>query len=306
MRKSIISLLLISGIAMAETYTWTGQKGDNKWGTSENWITAGGTVPTALPGYTNTEEDTYIIGDNAVVSADKHSVGNLGASLIVGDNVTLGGNWAFIFKNITIGKNFTSTFSGDGIKWGIDSDVSSTPNTLILNSSYSFSNNILTSIGVGSTVSFGTEGIINLSSDNNQMAVSKLGGKALTLNAEFTLINWEGGPLELNTRYLITGNNIWYRDVTNENKVVDYTASTMSDTNGQTLTKYDIAKSETATWTLNGVAVSEDKLTAGAYRFIATETGGIGVQYFNYIPEPTTATLSLLALSGLAARRRRK
>ncbi len=300
--------MALAGVAMAETYTWTPQGDSTTWGDAGNWQTSAGVQATSLPGYTNTAEDTYIIGNGYTVVANNYSVGNLGATLIVGDNVSLGGNWAFIFKNITIGKNFTSTFSGDGIKWAINSDVSTVINELSLNSEYSSGNLILSSIGKGSTVDFGTDGSIALKANNNN-AVNNLGGKALTLKAAFTIGDTTGtGELKMETRYLITGPNIWYRDVTNENKVVDYVSSILTETSGYALQKYDLAKSDTAAWQLNGQTVAEADLVAGSYRFFATESGGIGVQYWNAlsIPEPTTATLSLLALTGLAARRRRK
>lgn len=304
--------MALAGVALAETYTWAPQGDSTAWGTASNWQTSAGVPATSIPQYTNTGTDTYIIGNGYTVSANKHSVGNLGATLIVGDNVTLGGNWAFIFKNVTIGKNFTSTFEGHGIKWGEDETVSSVSNELNLNSSYSSGNRILSSIGVGSTVNFGTEGRIELISntgEGNADAVTGLNGKSLTLKAAFTMGNTTGsGELQLVTRYLITGPNIWYRDVTGENKVVDYDSSVLTETSGFTLTKYDLAKAADAAWQMNEQTVAVEDLDAGAYRFFATESGGIGIQYWNAlpIPEPTTATLGLLALAGLAVRRRRK
>ncbi len=302
--------MALAGVALAETYTWAPQEDSTAWGTASNWQTSAGVPATSIPQYTNTGTDTYIIGNGYTVSAKNHSVGNLGATLIVGDNVTLGGNWAFIFKNVTIGKNFTSTFEEDGIKWGVDNGTSEAPNELNLNSSYSSGNRILSSIGVGSTVNFGTEGRIELISNTEQgNAVTGLNGKSLTLKASFTMGDTTGsGELQLVTRYLITGPNIWYRDVINENKVVDYVSSVLTETSGFTLTKYDLAKAADAAWQMNKQTVAVENLDAGAYRFFATESGGIGIQYWNAlpIPEPTTATLSLLALAGLAARRRRK
>lgn len=302
--------MALTHLASAETYTWAPQGDSTQWGSAGNWQTSNGSPATAIPQYDNKNEDTYIINNGYTVSAKNHSVGNLGATLLVGDNVTLGGNWAFIFKNITIGKNFTSTFEGDGIKWATSADgVSNTANTLNIDSLYSHNNLILSTIGVNSTVNFGTEGCIALTSNTapNQLAgVKGLDGKALTLTAAFTMGDATGsGELELVTRYLISGTNIWYRDV--EDKVVDYDSSILTETSGYTLSKYDLAKSDTAAWQINGQTVSNADLVAGAYRFFATEKGGIGIQYWNAlaIPEPTTATLSLLALAGLAARRRR-
>ena len=311
MKKTLIALMALTPLASAETYTWAPQGNSQLWGSANNWQTSNGSPATAIPQYDNTNEDTYIINDGYTVSAHEHSVGNLGATLLVGDNVTLGGNWAFIFKNITIGKNFTSTFEGDGIKWATNaSSFSNTANTLNIDSLYSHNNLILSTIGANSTVNFGTEGCIALTSNATQgVGVTGLNGKALTLTAAFTMGDATGsGELQLVTRYLISGTNIWYRDVEGDNKVVDYDSSILTETSGYTLSKYDLAKSDTAEWQINGQKVSNADLVAGAYRFFATEEGGIGIQYWNAlaIPEPTTATLSLLALCGLAARRRRK
>ncbi|MGN0821727.1 MAG: PEP-CTERM sorting domain-containing protein, partial [Akkermansia sp.] len=228
-------------------------------------------------------------------------------------NVKLSASWDFVFKNISIGSGADfSDVSGDGIKWSTDNNASSTPNKLTLNSSYTHNNNILSTIGVGSTVDFQTSGYIKIIDvSGNGAGISYLSGKALTLSASVTLTasTDTNAPLKKVTRYLIEGPNIWYRDVdaSNTNKVVDYTLSSVSETSGLTLTKYDLATSEDAAWMLNGTAVGADDLSAGAYRFVATESDGIGIQYWdNNVPEPTTATLSLLALAGLAARRRRR
>ncbi len=316
MKKTIFALVVLAGVVSAETYTWTPQSGSNSWGTPANWQTSAGTAATSVPKYTNTNADTYIVGDGSSISAIKHSVGNLGASLALGDNVSLSANWAFIFKEVSIGKNFSYNFTGedgkvgDGIKWGVDNSVCATANKLTLDSAYSHNARILTSIGVGSSIDFGTEGSIDLSmyvdTQNNQG--THLGGKKLALSAAITLNDSAAsGEIEMVTRYLITGKNIWYRDVTGVNAMVDYTLSVVRETGGASLTQYELAKSEDAAWVINGLTVDSSALTAGAYRYVATEQNGIGIQYWNYtIPEPTTATLSLLALAGLAARRRRK
>ncbi len=60
--------------------------------------------------------------------------------------------------------------------------------------------------------------------------------------------------------------------------------------NGRTLSDYTISKGSTTFMTQNGATFSNITLT----------------RLNDNVPEPTTATLSLLALAGLAARRRRK
>lgn len=313
MKGFLFFAVMMGSLAMAETYTWNPQGDSTSWETASNWQLSDRSQATSLPTYKNTSEDTYIIGNGSTVEAKNYPVGNLGATLQVGDNVKLSANWDFIFKNISIGSGADfSGMSGDGIKWNTNKDTSTTPNKLTLNSSYTLNNNILLTIGKGSTVDFQTSGYIKITDDSGYGAgIGYLTGKALTLSASVTLTasTDTNAPLKKVTRYLIEGPNIWYRDVDalNTNKVVDYTLSSVSETSGITLTKYDLATSESEAWKLDGAEVSADDLSVGAYRFVATKSDGIGIQYWdNNVPEPTTATLSLLALAGLAARRRRR
>ena len=54
------------------------------------------------------------------------------------------------------------------------------------------------------------------------------------------------------------------------------------------------------------VAADGDYELKGDFNIVFNETDGFGLQKFSSVPEPTTGTLSLLALAALAARRRRK
>lgn len=80
---------------------------------------------------------------------------------------------------------------------------------------------------------------------------------------------------------------------------------------------FDTAKSVTleiaglSGYEYKGLVKSVDDLTDGQYGYISTTVNGANApgvvqMVVKGIPEPTTATLSLLALAGLAARRRRK
>lgn len=83
-------------------------------------------------------------------------------------------------------------------------------------------------------------------------------------------------------------------------------ADLLSHIQGETFTLLD---GTTMTQREGNAAFNEAALTGadvGQYRFLI-EDNALKVQYAAYlVPEPTTATLSLLALAGLAARRRRK
>lgn len=125
---------------------------------------------------------------------------------------------------------------------------------------------------------------------------------SLTLNANCTEGYLEGSSLTLMTRDLVTftsiANNAGYGDL--ETFLKNYISGDTITLNGT-----DMSFSE--------VAFDANHLTAdtvGKYNFAITDNA-IQIQYVAYssdqvVPEPTTATLSLLALAGLAARRRRK
>ena len=95
---------------------------------------------------------------------------------------------------------------------------------------------------------------------------------------------------EVVTRYLIAGDSgndfstaLW--------QSLTLVGGQITDTSNNALTRSTVALTATA----------ED---LGKY-YIVSDSKGIGISYV-VVPEPTTATLSLLALMGLAARRRRK
>lgn len=186
-----------------------------------------------------------------------------------------------------------------GISWAAAEGAT---NTLILNTVYSGDASILTSIAVGSTINFGSEGKIVLGSEGGHS--DALQGKDLALAATYTL-NPAQGEKTIVTRMLIEGENIWHRD----KALLDYGNLTLTEASNASTTRYDFYSdaSENDAWVLNGTTVNIEDLEVGAYRYFATEGGGIGVQYVQHmLPEPSTATLSLLALAALAARRRRK
>lgn len=189
-----------------------------------------------------------------------------------------------------------------GISWAAAEGAA---NTLILNTVYDGDSSILTSIAVGSTINFGSEGKIVLDTDGAHS--SSLKGKNLTLQATYTLNQDIGAGSTLETRWLIEGSDIYFRDCWGnnnpDNTLVNFSTFSLVETGGTETIRFDAASSLDAAWLINGTEV---ELTAGAYRYVAT-ADGIGVQYYqNLLPEPSTATLSLLALAALAARRRRK
>lgn len=81
---------------------------------------------------------------------------------------------------------------------------------------------------------------------------------------------------------------------TGNDRVISAIWVTDSDDGKEQLIKYSISTKESA------IAISSGDLSGSIIRYAA------GMRTDNVVPEPATATLSLLALAGLIARRRRK
>ena len=101
-------------------------------------------------------------------------------------------------------------------------------------------------------------------------------------------------------------------------KILDYTLSNSLVTQGYTTPTINNSSITAYTQSNDGVAQTSENWVLMSFDFKATDTtvmfsasgGGCGniaaVGLTTSVPEPTTATLSLLALAGLAARRRRR
>ncbi len=104
------------------------------------------------------------------------------------------------------------------------------------------------------------------------------------------------------------GNGTTYKDSAAFTKTLaydtQYTITTIGASGNQKVTLYDAATwqvIETVSYNGNMNGYYENDVALTEMHYTANTTYGTAV-----IPEPTTATLSLLALAGLAARRRRK
>ena len=284
MKKTIIALMALAGVAAAADVTWTGAAGDNDWNTAGNWST--NSVPAS--------GDTIIISDNASVTWVGETSGHYYKESTVwkvtnGSTLTLGtkeanGSWAH--QN----PRFDGSFYIDETS-SVTTTATFFQNTsTILGTLYT--NNYVSAAEGGCTLNFGLTGKI-VYNDGSANAMEG-GGRTITFGAILdTGVDGETVTYTLEKRYLIAG------DSSNDFKTNLYGAFNMIGDNvtgaeGVILSASDVA--------LN--AVAED---FGKY-YLAQDSGGIYMSYVkaNTIPEPTTATLSLLALTGLAARRRRK
>lgn len=310
MKKTIIALMALAGVAFAETYNYVG---DSSWTEKKSsWESAAGTSPSEnSAGWTVTGT-----GNKFVIGAGKtaKSGGNMtfadttleiqnGGTLnseagTTFSNSTLelqtGGSISFIGEakfnntiiNIADGSAFTTTTSGGGIKLKD------------------------TTINTNSTVTLHR---LTFNGDSNMGNIAlnlKDAGKISVTNT-YVLVNDYTGSITLSAvmqdGYLTGSGDI----ILKERTLVDFGGQVYGSNALSTL----LTRVQGGTFTLkNGGALTlgtfdSSNLTAGdvgKYKLVM-EGSALKVQYAAYsIPEPTTATLSLLALAGLAARRRRK
>ena len=302
MKKTIITLLALAGIAAAADVTWTGAAGDGNWGNAGNWsgLRENSSVPVA--------GDTIVIDNGDSVSSDAYDYASGTA------NKWTDGGTKVIVKNgssLTLGK--PTQWRGD--RYDASFTIDELCSVSVAKTFLGANNSIYGTLYIGGSISpgagttaidFGKSGSIQfLDGSNNRMEGNN---RTLTLSAVLdTGVNGAGATYTLETRYLIMGDS---GDDFNPGAYGSLTLSggLMTGTDNLTLT---------SALTSNPVLTSENKYTSdtltateadyGKY-ILGCDGSGIYVQYVkaDIVPEPTTATLSLLALAGLAARRRRK
>ena len=164
-------------------------------------------------------------------------------------------------------------------------------------------------VGVYSGADTTTEPSLNIYGSVNSKASLTIGSDA-TLNANLSVthakLKFNGGPLAMGESTLTL-----FADRSSELLGIDLTTVTAT---GLTLfTGVDGFSTGFDSASANAVTIDDahdifGNLTAGAYslKYTGGTNGDVLLIANNPTPEPTTATLSLLALMGLAARRRRK
>ena len=279
MKKTIIALIALAGVASAD-YVWKGGStvDSNGWKNSENWtLTEGETFGGLGPGITNSD-----MWDDIYVSGVTGSVGNESEFTLEGwsFNLHVSNGSDLEFKrirkfqngaNITIDE--TSALTIYSYYGGYDSGRINLNNK----GSFTLGYSLRTQEGEGFYMNLYDTGIVTLKAQNTG---SMNYAKVSAITAMLT-----GSKAGIQERVLV--------DLATDQISFDGTETTytFTDANGVAMTEVD---------SLEALSTA----TAPSY-FVTKDADGIKVSYVT-IPEPTTATLSLLALAGLAARRRRK
>ena len=321
MKKTLITLLALAGVAGAANVTWIGAAGDGNWSTAGNWSKVDSTT-----GETKNEApgagDTVSISD-ATVTRTQTGGSDLGGDGDQAIKLTVS-NGAVVYTDTNA---VSSSYPNAVPRFRTTLTVDET-SKLITSALFLYGeNNIFGTVEVKNvfdpgassvTVNFGESGIIKY--QDGSMNGIEGNKRTLTLGAvlDTGILGGEDTTYTLVTRYLIQGdsgkdfNTAAWQSLT-------LAAGSITGTGGMQLTsatgnivlnKQD--PNDPNKW-LGNKYTGESVLTASAADFgkyqIGADANGIYVQYVKSsvtIPEPATATLSLLALAGLAARRRRK
>ena len=196
-----------------------------------------------------------------------------------------------------------ATYEWNGATWVESSSEPAEKSVYTIDQAYGKGNAaMITSINAGEWIDFGSLGSVATDGQNELNLKQKFYKFTATLDMnisqEESLV--PVGEFVLETRWLLTGYDLWNREGENG---PNYLESFCLGLNGDAMNKLE-----------TGIADSFGGLTefvqgAGNYRFIATKDEGIGVQYSRQVtaavPEPATTALGLLGLIGLMARRRR-
>ena len=273
--------MALVGVASAD-FVWLGGSGTinaDQWGNQANWnLTEGDTwAGTVGPGATGQPS-----GDSGDAMYKAHTV--IGESITIQPLLEGWKNTVTINNNSTVSATF-SKFQGS---------------TITVESGSTFNVVVNGDVKDGQTYTIDGTMILDASGDD-----SNLSNVSLTLgnNASFTLKGCNHGlTYEYQQgKYANTGT------VTINTNLFGTESGILS----RTLIGYDSANivleriscNFGENWTNVG---AEGEITEAYQYKLVNTSNGLTVEYAVNIPEPTTATLSLLALAGLAARRRRR
>ncbi len=228
------------GIVNADTYTWSGDAGDNTWGNPQNWTNPNGYYPQG-------DQDSAVI--------------NPGNEVII----------------------WSSTQSYHGATNSIDLGAG---NTIIFEANSGASDLKVSAITLGGGARFELTGT-NAIGYNRDFTIN-YGTFTADSYGQFD-VNMTAGTLWTNDKTITLTGNFDTSDHTGSGEIVLYDASGLSYGGGGT------------TFDVSGITLNTSKKVTAE---IITRDNKVAISY-QVIPEPTTATLSLLALVGLAVRRRK-
>lgn len=271
-------------------------------------VKSGGTLKIDEAGAVQSKATVSVEG-LLIVNSGK-ALGPATVNVADGGTLTASGNVGAATVNVADGGTFTAnghlgaaiiTLSAGAI-FSTDGDMKMNGTVLNVAKSINVGNIWLDSnASTGSaTFKLGNEGIVNFgtlayrvdSTDN-----SKWNG-TYTLSANCTNGYITGsGDIELFERTLMTFSGFTANSGDITTLLDNYIVGDAITLNGIEMTR--------VTAEFDAAALNDSNV--GQYRFLIDGNNNLKVQYAAYtVPEPTTATLSLLALAGLAARRRRK
>lgn len=286
MKKTLITLAALATSTAFADWTWQGGETINNesWGTVGNWVNDQGEHPAKAPALpsSNNWQKLHISNASGTVTGLEGWAVNL--DLTGGTNLTM-----------TAGK-----LQG-GASEPVDIAVDSTSAlTLNITGGNLKGNKIF---DIAGQVTLNLAAVPQTPNTNDEKAnwdVTLSGNGSLTINVNTTSTStnqlWQGLTLDLTDSSLFKASHEYGTIQTV--KVIDMT--------GQKLGYGDVTLDSGSTLgglQANSVETEDALVNAGDY-IITTDNTGVYVTYVT--PEPTTATLSLLALAGLCARRRRK
>ncbi len=298
MNKLVIPSLVcgLASFAFAVDYTWKpGNDAGAAFTNQSNWAGAGesGSINDL-----NASGNRFIIGDNTTITigADSIFLGN--ADVVIGDNVTTGQQWASQWKNVTIGKNYTWTSSGDGFKFRNRLTTQSALSAIYWNGE----NNATGLAFGGGVVDLGVTGsLVGLGIDRGFTNAAKVTITG-SLNLRDTTL---ATGYAIQSRTLVSG-DFWNR----EKQIYSFTdefGRALRNLNGQN------GESDWAAASWAG-STDQDELARhfGEVYYTFDEGGnkGIVAHYIvanpGLVPEPSVAVLGMAGMFAFTLRRRRR
>ena len=273
MKKTLIALLALSGLASAD-FIWNGGAGTisaAQWATQSNWTLTGSDV-----GTWNGNVGPGAPGQASGTAGDKMYK----AHIVIRDSITITPVLEGWFPTMSVENNSSVTAVFNKFQAA----------TMSVSEGSTLDVTVNGDIKDGQNYTVNGTMILNATNDNELQAIRlTLGDNAsFTLkNSNHTVTENSGGAFTLNAHLFGVADEISTR----------------------TLIHYDNASISgfdkiTCNFGEGWTNVGDGEIT-GAYQYKLVNTdAGLTVKYM--VPEPATAALSLLALAGLAARRRRK